>query len=488
MKLIEELADFFSRLELTDIPDQTVDLTASQVLYQLAAIRTGMRHEHGLQLIEAFGPPLQPDVQRSACVMGAAGSLLNLEDSSYSGHLSSSTVGVPLAYAYARRLSGADLLAAVAAANECAARLTAAAPLGPFPGQAVPHTHLVGAIAGRLHAERAPSRQWTNALGIALTMAPWALAHGILTSDARMLHAFNPIRSAMDACDAATAGLAGAPDILEYPGGFLDQFAMVPVPETITAGLGERWHTDTLSFKLHPGGPGSDAAVDCAIDLHDAVRARGADEITEVSLPASLYTALAHRTSAPYLNGSGTPMGALLLRTDYPVATALLTGRLTADDFLAPAVTERKRWALAAKVRLHHDPSMTRDLFASDARFGEAVRQAGHRADPWLRTVGGDDLIQLLDKPAPPRSSFANSAKRTPARVTVRFRDGGTLSRERHIPDGTSGSQLHACHSRLMRDKFMTTDGPADIADAVENLRDVGPAALRSLIRRGLFA
>ncbi|GAA4462169.1 MmgE/PrpD family protein [Phytohabitans houttuyneae] len=485
--LIEDLSEFLGGLDLADVPSRVVDLVTSQILSQLATIRIGMRNTYGRQLIEAFGPPLQSDVQRSACVLGAIGSWLNLEDTCFVGHLSSSAVGVPLAYAYARRLGGPELITGVLAANECAARLSAAATLGPFRGQTAMHTHLAGAVAGRLRCERAPLEQWSNALGIAFTMAPWALNHGFMTSDARVLHAFNPIRSAMDSCDAAAVGLTGPADILEHPGGFLDQFATVPLPESVTAGLGERWHTDTLSFKLHPGGPGIDTAVDCAIELHDAVAERGVDDIAEVTVRASLYTTLADRTAAAYVDGPATPMGALLLRTEYSVATALMTGGLRPDDFLPPAVGRHERWRLAAKIKLDHDEVMTRELFSGDAPFGEAIRQAGSRADPWLRSVGGDELVQLLDVPAPPRKSFTNATKRTPARVTVKFRDGTVVSRGRLIPVGAAGSERYATHYELTREKFLAAGGPPDVADAVAELCDIGPAAMGSLIRQALF-
>ncbi len=482
------LSKFLHELDLADVPDRLVDLVSGQVLSQLASVRIGMRHVHGRRLVDAFGPPLQPDVQRSACVLGALGSWLNLEDTSYVGHLSSASVGVPLAYVYAHRLAGPDLLTAVLVANEAAARLTAAVTLGRFRGQTALHTHLVGAVVGRLRCERAPLSEWTNALGIALTMAPWALNHGLLTSDARVLHAFNPIRTAMDACDAALVGLAGAADILEHPGGFLDEFATVPLPESVTAGLGERWHTDTLSFKIHPGGPGIDTAVDCAIALHDPVVERGIDEVAEVAVDASLYTTLADDIAALYVAGPKTPMGALLLGTAYPVASALLTGRLTPNDFLQPAAGRAERWQLAAKVRLSHDPAMTRELFDGDAPFGEAIRQAGPRAEPWLRSIGGDELVRLLDKPAPPRHSFTNWTKKAPARVTVRFRDGETVSHSRQTPVGAAGSERPATAPQLIRDKFLASGGPPEVADALTRLREIGPAAMRSLIQEALFA
>jgi 2-methylcitrate dehydratase PrpD len=171
-----------------------------------------------------------------------------------------------VAYAHALGLDGRQLLTAVLAADECAARIAAAATLGPLRGQNAAHTHLAGAVAGRLRSEQAPAAQWVDALGLAFSMPPWPSLRGFLGSDAKVLSASVPVRAGLDACDAAAGGLRGPADVLEHPDGFLARFATVPLPEAVTAGLGERWHAETTSYKVHPGGPGLDAAVDCALD------------------------------------------------------------------------------------------------------------------------------------------------------------------------------------------------------------------------------
>ncbi|MGG7613666.1 MmgE/PrpD family protein, partial [Streptomyces sp. ZG43] len=131
MSILKELCRWAAWLRPEDIPARVRALAASQLLSQLASIRAGAAHPLGRRLIEGFGPPLQADPRNSACVLSGLGSWLNLDDTAYAGHLSNSTVSVPLAFAHSRRLDGPALLAAVVAANECAARITAAATLGP---------------------------------------------------------------------------------------------------------------------------------------------------------------------------------------------------------------------------------------------------------------------------------------------------------------------------------------------------------------------
>ena len=106
-------------------------------------------------MIRGFGEPWQASPAQSAFVLAGLTSWLYYDDTAYAGHLSNSTATVPMAYAHALGLDGRGLLTAVIAANECAARITAAATLGRFRGQNAPHTHLAGAVSGRL-APRAP--------------------------------------------------------------------------------------------------------------------------------------------------------------------------------------------------------------------------------------------------------------------------------------------------------------------------------------------
>jgi 2-methylcitrate dehydratase PrpD len=483
--LIGELSEWASTLRLADVPSRVVALAASQVLSQLAAVRAGLQHPLGRKLVRAFGPPLQADPRQSACVLASLGSWLNLDDTAYAGHLGGSTVCVPAAYAYAQALDGPALLTAVIAANECAARITAAATLGPLRGQTALHTHLAGAVAGRLRSESAPARRWVDALGLSFTMPIWPSMHGFLGSDAKALHTYLPVRTAMDACDAAVAGMVGTPDILEHPDGFLARFASVPMPEVVTDGLGHRWHTDTLSFKVRPGGPGIDAAVDCAIELYrDLVAANVSPErdVARIVVDASLYTLFVGKKAEGYLNGADSPISSLLLATPYAVATTLLTGDLTIADFTEPAIRDPRRWALAEAVHLGHDPEMTRSLFESVAPFGEAVRQAGQRAVSWLAQFGGTELVALVEGIDLVAAPFHTATKKTPARVTVHLGDGRSFTRSREIPIGGAGPHTRAAHAELVRTKFLTHGGPVEVADAFASMSTCSASELVRLL------
>ncbi|HKB31442.1 MAG TPA: MmgE/PrpD family protein [Streptosporangiaceae bacterium] len=486
MTLIENLSRWASGLDLDDVPDRVVRFASSQVLSQLAAARAGAQHPLGQAVIRGFGEPWQASAAQSAFVLAGLTSWLHYDDTAYAGHLSNSTATVPMAYAHALGLDGRRLLTAVIAANECAARITAAATLGRFRGQNAAHTHLAGAVSGRLRAEGAPVADWINALGIAFSMPPVPSLRAFLGSDAKVLSAALPVRLGLDACDAARAGLVGPRDILEHPDGFLAAFAAVPLPDAVDLALGRRWHTETLSFKVHPGGPGLDAAVDCAAQLHRALGPVTIDDVDEVVVTTSMYTLLVDQKAAEFLDRERSPVSALVFCTPYAVATTLLTGGLTAADFGPPSTADEQRWRLAAKIRLEHDAGMTRQSLLSEAPFGEALRQAGPRAAKWLEEVGTQWLVDLVGELPAPNDSFETATKATPARVEVRLRTGETYSEERSIPAGAIGPDTRARHRDIVRAKFLAVGGPAETAGIAADLPAASAADVREMLSLAL--
>ena len=76
--------------------------------------------------------------------------------------------------------------AAVVAANECALRYQASTLLGSFfRGQSATYTHLVGAVAARLHLAGADADTWANAFRLAFAILPKPVESALLSSDAK---------------------------------------------------------------------------------------------------------------------------------------------------------------------------------------------------------------------------------------------------------------------------------------------------------------
>ncbi|MEU7476332.1 MmgE/PrpD family protein [Lentzea sp. NPDC042327] len=483
--LATELATWAARLTYADLPTRITDYAVSAVISHLGVLRAGISHPLGWKLLKAFGSPLADDPARAAHVLAGLSSCLYYEDSMYVGHVTHSTVNVPLAYRRQSGLDGRALLAAVVASSECAARVTAAAALGTLRGQGASYAQLVGAVAARSHAQGDPVEAWVNAWGIALSAPPWPLRRAFLGSDAKVLSAAVPVRIALDACDAAAAGLTGAPDLLEHPNGLLAKVSQVPSPEVITSGFGERWHTETLTVKLHPAGAYVDAAIDCAMALHDKLTAQDADDIAEVEVRAAGLTIAMDADGAPYLDRERSAIMALNLSVGYNVATALLTGAVTPADLTGPATADPRRWELAERTRLRFDPELSRNLLRATAPLGEAVRQAGERARGWLADFSGG---RAAPPPGPPSTTFENATKAVGAVVTLVFKDGRRLTEGRAHAAGSAGEETRREHRAMARAKLLATGVPQEVADELDRLPELDARQLDHLIRTALTA
>jgi 2-methylcitrate dehydratase PrpD len=325
-----------------------------------------------------------------------------------------------------------------------------------------------------------------DALGLAFSLPPYPLLPAFLSSDAKTLSASVPVRLGLDACDAAAAGLRGHAGILEDPDGFLARFATVPLPEAVDLDLGVRWHTDSLSFKVHPGGPGLDAAVDCASELVSRLGVLDAGDIASVVVETSLYTIVVEQKAGAFVDGPASPVHALVFHTPYAVATTLLTGAFTPADLAPPLLDDGARWDLAARVRIEHDEAMTRESLLCEVPFGEAVRQAGPRAATWLSEVGGDWLVDLVGTPPPPSPTFDGVAKRTPARVVLTLTDGSVHAAERSIPVGATGDPSRDDHGALVREKWLSVGGDQKVADVALSLRTASSSDVRLMLDAAL--
>ncbi|MGW4059315.1 MmgE/PrpD family protein [Amycolatopsis sp. NPDC004747] len=483
------LAAWAKNLTWADIPETTRAAARSQLISNLAAVRASLRLPVGRAVTAAFGAPVQDDPKQSAYVLAALATALDFDEVAYSGHVSAGAANVSIAEALAAGLGGEALLTGMVAANECAARITAATILSPFfRGQTNTHTHLASAAVARLHARRAGLPEWTAALGLALGILAVPLHHGVVTSDLKALTAAAPVRLALDACDAAAHGLHGSETIIEAPEGLLSHLSVVPVPETVTLGLGRRWHTDTLTYKRFPGSAYLHAAFDCAERLHRRLGADGAARVDRIVVRASLLTFQLERKVAPFLNGTGTSPAAATLSVAYGVATLLLRGTFGPEDLTPAALADERRWALAAKVRVEHDWSISVRMAQATSPLGEALRQAGDRALklPELVAWAGDDAAEVLASLGAPQETFEEATMAIGAQLDVELAGGTTVTEECAAPIGSAGAGTRRDHPAIVRRKFLATGGPAGVLAELEQVDLLDPARTAAALSRAV--
>ena len=175
-----------------------------------------------------------------------------------------------------------------------------------------------------------------------------------------------------------------------------------------------------------------------------------------------MLTSMLAKKVAPFLAGGSTATSAATFSIGYTVATMLLTGHLGPADFARPALDDPLRWWLADKVRVVHDPALTKTMVTATAPLGQAIRQAGDRALDWpeLLTWRGGAVSNLARRPAgqalvrrlaarklraqlaelgPVDDTFDQATMSIGASVTVNFVDGSTVSERRNAATGMAG-------------------------------------------------
>lgn len=487
-RLIHQLVSWAAGLRYDDIPAHTAALARSQIISDLAAVRAARAHPLGRKIVTAFGEPFRGDARQTAHVLAALSMCLEYDEVAYSGHPSASCVNVALAYAAQERLDGRRLITAVVAANECATRFQAGMLLGSFfRGQSATYTHLIGAVVARSHAQQHPAGIWADAAGLAFGILPTPVEEAFLNSDAKALVAATPVRMALDACDAAVAGLTGAHDVLEGAEGVLARLSDVPMPDAVVAGLGRRWHTDTLSFKRYPASAYLQAAFECA----ERIAARAVidpDDVTAVLVDGSILTFLLQHKVAPFLAGPDTPVAALTFSAGYPIATILLTGSLTTADLAGEGLADPVRWALADKVEVRHDKDLTRRMVTATVPLGEALRQAGPSRAMQVPAIAafGAEADELLAALGPPSESFVDATMGIGARVEVVLRDGSRLVEELGQATGMAGPSTRDGHRALAAAKFTASGGPADVLDDLSRLDELDADATAAAVKGAL--
>ncbi len=516
--VLENLARWVVGLGLDDVPPRIAALARHQTMSVLAAVVAGTDEEPARQVARALlggaqdraGPcTVLPTGERTdwataVTVASARGMALDYDDYLYMGHTGHSAVLGAWAFGEALGATTRDVLLAQIAANELGGRLGASCALGPQNGQAWSFIHLlegaaVGAKLFGLDAERT-----AHAFAIALYQPSFTLWPGFMGPGSKVLTAAAPTVAGLRAAELARQGMTGALDVLEHPRqGLWRFFSFVPVRHMMT-GLGSAWVGDTLAFKRYPGCAYVDTTLDALFDTLGTLAARRGravtpGEVRSVKVEASLLSCEMDRLSRGARNDARLTGVNVNFSIGLNVAIGILAGRHTAVELRQPWLDEHAEAlrALASRVRLKHDVSMTlevarsfdevlggasiarslspRDVVAIVAGYrrtlgldlrglsalggslgggsplGSIARAARNlaRARQVLRPSEGSDVGRSLDA-----VDFSRFRMTFPARVTLELDDGTTASARCDVPVGAPGApgRLEAAVEKLIRD------------------------------------
>ncbi|HVR38958.1 MAG TPA: MmgE/PrpD family protein, partial [Thermoanaerobaculia bacterium] len=463
---LRKLARWASTVHIEDVPERVRAQAVNQILSTLAAVFSGYESDLGPLLEQTFQPVapgearvvpsgVRSSATHAAMLMSSWSMILDFDDVMLGGHTCHSSVLVPLAMSNGH--SGSELLLAQIVANEIAARINMVCAVGSTRGQMATHLHLIAAAAARAKLEQLDESKFAEALAFALAYPGQALFPAFLGSDAKALCAALPIRNGIEAVDAVIAGLEAPADPLDDRRGFFATAARVPVRDFLE-GLGERWHTETTSFKLYPVCGYLCSTIDATLDLvreHEIA----SDQIESVDVWSSVFTVGMDSHSAPYLDGPRSRIATLTFSTPFTVATAILARDLGAEHLKRTWIENPRVWELAARVRSRHDVDLTLDALRSDIPVGAGLRRIGRmkaagfgwslataalgRSGRWRHPLQMLKLVAGLVAAAGEKRAldFEKSTKAIGSRVEIRMTDGRVLTRTVAIPRAFAGAQ-----------------------------------------------
>lgn len=388
------LGAFTAGLRFDDLPRSVVDHACLVLLDTAAAICAGavvpeMQALASWQAKQGSGAALQ------ALTLASCGVVHELDEgfAPARGHPAIHTLPAALAEAAARKASGKDLLTAIVAGYEVAARVGAAVKLRP--GM---HPHGtwggLGAAAAVAHLRGCDAETATTALELAACM-PIATSYQVVRDGSPVRHAWAGLANFTGSLAAA---LAAGPFSAPTTGAMASLSDIVGTAFSAAAAveeLGSRWDILRGYFKVHACCRHGHATLD-AIDVAladtrprpaqiTAVRVRTyADAVKAMTPTISVTTTLAAKFSIPFM-----------------VALRLVRGATDPALFTPGIALDPELTAFAAKVDLAEDPELTQrgrgrrgarvQIALADGRIlsGEVEHSRGDPALPF----GREDIV-----------------------------------------------------------------------------------------------
>jgi 2-methylcitrate dehydratase PrpD len=233
-----QIGRWTSSLDLNEVPDDVRRIARRCMIDLVGVCLAGANHdtarmarsmvlaEHGDGLATIIGSPEKTTASGAALVNGAAGHVLDFDDTCYAGITHGTVIIGPAVLAIAEQIgaSGEDLMAGFIAGSECAYGLGKATGnsvyFGGWWGTVV--YGVIGAAAGAARVLGLDAKQTTNAIAIAALGTGGSIAG--LGTDAKPLHCGLAAAAGLRAALLAQAGATGPAAIFEGNRGFAALF------------------------------------------------------------------------------------------------------------------------------------------------------------------------------------------------------------------------------------------------------------------------
>ena len=385
--LASQVASWVSRVTFEDLPDDVVAATKLRILDVIGLALAGADTPFG-RSTRAAAVAMSPEgpsrilgtgervgVTTAAFANAALAQALEFDDTHNESvvHMSSPSVASTLALSETRRISGRELILAIAIANEISCRVGSVSsgqfhrrgfhPTGLFAPFGV--TYAIGKILGLDEPALA------YAAGTCGSFAAGLLECWVDGTDTKFLHSGWAAQSGMTAALLAQAGVTGPPKVFEGRFGLFASHMQDPdapkVLDRIVDRLGTYWESRHSSFKPFPAAHVLHPYISALLRLRERHRIAAAD-VASIECPVaefnvSIVCEPVEEKCAPATQAH------CRVCLQYTLAEALCRGELGRNAYIDRYRLDPDVLALARRVTYHVDPA-----FPGPGRFKGVVR------------------------------------------------------------------------------------------------------------------
>lgn len=429
------IAKFVTGLKYEDIPAEVIARIKLLILDSLGCaiygsglpwsqiLRTTLANVDSSKGCAVWGTSERLSAPHAALVNGALVQGFELDDVHRQGVMHVGAVTLPPLIAITEMradMTGRDFLRSAVAGYE----------IGPRVGKCMGQEHIgqgwhsgatlgvFSAAAGASAAMRLTADQAVHALGIAGTQSAGLMAaqYGAMV---KRMHAGRSAQSGLYGSLLAAEGFTGIVDVFESPyGGFCTTFSRSQDRfnlDELSWELGRQWETTRISLKFYSCVGSNHTTLD-AIRLMQERVPFGPDDIESIVVHGSQVTV--EHVGWDYRPDS---LVSAQLNLPFCVATLLLEGDVFVDEFTDEVVADKKRIELSRKVKVVHDPAITK----RGSNFRHMVRVE-------VKLRNGKALEETVEAPRGSEHSFASEAE-----VVDKFRKLAT-----HVIDQRKTEQI----------------------------------------------
>jgi 2-methylcitrate dehydratase PrpD len=324
--------------------------------------------------VHAIGFPERMSASSAALLNGAAALVMEFDNSHIKTgiHVTSSVVAAALPIAAELKLSGAQLIEALAVGTELTCRLGLIAP-GMFHRHGFHPTPIFGIFGATYAAAKCrglDARRTMDAIGLSGSLSAGSMASWEDGTSAKSLHGGLAASSAVLAGSLAAHGLTGPSVIFDGRFGFFKAHVQEEDYafdfDALHRRLGIDWELNDIAPKAYPCGHYIQPSIEAALALQSA-HGFSAEDVAELHCALADYTIPLVALPTSEKTRPASPFQARF-SLQHSVAEALAYGRIDRHSYSPQALADPRVNALAARVTFDADP-----VFSDRSRLGGEV-------------------------------------------------------------------------------------------------------------------